>query len=76
MRFIQVQQTDWEQLQRRVVCKLIVHGKAMYKKKHHYYTAGAISLLLFVFGMSDVHHHLIHWVYAVCETFVDGGEGL
>ena len=45
------------------------------KKAHHFYTAMGVSCALAVIGILDWHHHVMHWVYAVCETFVEEKTG-
>ena len=57
--------------------KIVVnrHVVAVIRYRHHYYTAAGISItLITVFHMIDLKDHLFHWLYALCETFVNGYE--
>lgn len=46
--------------------------KAVHERKHHYYTAAGISIMMLVFGWMEVHFHIPHWLYAINETFFTG----
>lgn len=60
--------TWWE----RKVAECKPNVKAVVTKRHHYYVAAAMSMVMLGLGWMEFHFHLPHWLYALNETLFSG----